>query len=101
MGLIAIIGQFDVHAEDATAVGELMREMMSETQKEAGCLHYAFSTDLTNPNRFQLSELWESDQALAAHFQSAHMAKFRGGLAAQRIERRVVKRHDASNPADL
>ena len=78
-----------------------MREMMSETQREPGCIHYAFSTDLSNPSRFQLSELWENDEALAAHFRTAHMAKFRAGLASQRIEKRAVKRYDASNPAEL
>lgn len=101
MSLIAIIGQFDAHPEDAGAVGELMRTMMIETQKEQGCLHYAFSTDLATPNRFQLGELWESDEALAAHFRSAHMASFRAGLAQLRIQQRSVTRYDASNPADL
>jgi quinol monooxygenase YgiN len=101
MSLIAIIGHFDVHPEDAAAVGDLMRTMMNETQKESGCVHYAFSTDLSNPNRFQLSELWESDEALAAHFRTAHMATFRAGLASRRIERRVVKRYQASNPEDI
>jgi quinol monooxygenase YgiN len=101
MPLIAIIGEFDVHPEDATGVGDLMRTMMTETQKEQGCLHYAFSTDLATPNRFQLSELWESDEALAVHFRTAHMATFRAGLALLRIRHRTVKRYDASNPSDL
>lgn len=101
MSVIAIIGQFDVHPEDVAAVGDLMRTMMIETQKEPGCLHYAFSTDLATPNRFQLSELWESDGALAAHFRTAHMASFRAGLGQLRIQQRTVRRYNASDPADL
>lgn len=101
MSLIAIIGQFDVHPEDATAVGNLMRTMMIETQKEHGCLHYAFSADLATPNRFQLSELWESDDALAAHFRTAHMATFRAGLAQLRVHDRTVRRYNATDRADL
>ncbi len=101
MSLITIIGQFDVHPEDASGVGSLMRTMMEETQKEPGCLHYAFATDLSTPNRFQLSELWENNEALDAHFRSQHMATFRGGLASLRIHHRTVRRYDASNPADL
>jgi quinol monooxygenase YgiN len=101
MSLIAVIGHFDVHPEDVSSVGNLMRTMMITTQKEQGCIHYAFSTDLAIPNRFQLSELWESDDALAAHFRTEHMATFRAGLASLRIQRRVVKRYDASNAADL
>lgn len=101
MSLLTIIGQFDVHSDDAAAVGALMRTMMLETQKESGCLHYAFASDLAVPNRFQLSELWESDEALQAHFRSPHMKTFREGLSALRIQQRTVRRYDASNPSDL
>jgi quinol monooxygenase YgiN len=101
MSLIAIIGQFDVHAEDAAAAGDLMRTMMLETHKEKGCLHYAFSTDLATANRFQLSELWESEAALKAHFASAHMAAFRAGLAQLRIQQRTVRRYRATEAGDL
>lgn len=101
MSLIAIIGQFDVHAEDTSAVGALMRTMMLETQKEQGCIHYAFSSDLASPNRFQLSELWESSTALESHFKTAHMATFRAGLANLRVLQRTVKRYAATEPADL
>jgi quinol monooxygenase YgiN len=101
MSQIVIIGQFDVHPEDVSAVAELMRVMMNETVKEAGCHHYAFSRDLSEPNRFQLSELWEDDASLAAHFRVAHMATFRAGLAALRVERRTVQRFDATNTKAL
>lgn len=93
MSLIAIIGQFDVNVEDTTSLADLMRTMMIETQKEKGCLHYAFSKDLATPNRFQLSELWDNDAALEAHFQSPHMASFRAGLAKLHIKQRTVKRY--------
>lgn len=101
MNLITIIGQFDVHPEDATKVGDLMRTMMVETQKEQGCLHYAFSIDLAKPNRFQISELWDSDDALAAHSRTVHMAAFRAGLAKLRIHQRTVRRYNASDPTEL
>lgn len=101
MSLIAIIGQFDVHAEDVIAAGDLMRTMTIETRKEKGCLHYAFSTDLATSNRFQLSELWDSAASLEAHFQSAHMATFRAGLAQLRIRKKTVQRYRATEAGDL
>jgi quinol monooxygenase YgiN len=101
MSLIAIIGHFEVHPEDVTAVGGLMRTMMIETQNEHGCLHYTFSTDLAIATRFQLSELWESNETLAAHFETPHMKTFRAGLAQLRIVQRIVTRYDASNPAGV
>jgi quinol monooxygenase YgiN len=101
MSLIAVLGQFDVHSEDAQTVGDLMRTMMIETQKEEGCIHYAFATDLTSPSRFQLSELWASDETLAAHGKTAHMATFRAGLAQLRIQQRTVTRYKVNEPAPL
>ena len=101
MSQIVILGQLDVHPEDADAVAELMRVMMNETVKEQGCHHYAFSRDLSTANRFQLSELWEDDASLGAHFRVAHMATYRAGLSKLRIERRTVRRFDITNVQEL
>ncbi len=78
-----------------------MRVMMNETIKEQGCQHYAYSRDLSTANRFQLSERWEDDGALTAHFGAAHMATYRAGMSKLRVERRTVTRYDVSNAKDL
>ena len=96
-----ILGQFDIHAEDAAAAAELMRVMMNETAKEQGCHHYAYSRDLETPDRFQLSELWENGEALAAHFRAEHMATYRAGMSKLRVKQRTVRRYEASNAQDL
>jgi quinol monooxygenase YgiN len=101
MSLVAVLGQFDVHQEDAQAAAGLMRTLMIETQKEEGCIHYAFAADLATPNRYQLSELWESDETLTAHGQTSHLASFRTGLAQLRIQHRTVTRYRVSDPASL
>ena len=101
MTKIVIVGQFDIHPDDAAAAADLMKTMMIETNKERGCQHYAYSRDLTNPNRFQLSELWEDEPALAAHFQTHHMAAYRAGMKELRVVQRSVKRYDVSNIIDL
>lgn len=101
MSLIVVVGQFEVHPDDVEGVAELMRVMMNETVKEHGCHHYAFSRDLSTPHRFQLSELWEDDASLAAHFKTAHMAKYREGLGKLRVQHRSVKRFDVTNTVEL
>lgn len=97
MSHIAVIGQFDIHPDDSAAASELMRVMMTETQKETGCHHYAYAADLAVAHRFQLSELWENDAALAAHFEAPHMATYRAGMSKLRVLLRTVKRYDLSN----
>jgi quinol monooxygenase YgiN len=101
MGQIVIMGQFDLHPEDAGAAAELMRVMMEATIKERGCRHYAYSRDLSVADRFQLSELWEDDEALAAHFRAEHMATYRAGMGKLRVLRRTVKRYDIGSVQDL
>ena len=99
--MIIVMGHFEIHGGDRAAAADLMRAMMAETVKEAGCVHYAFATDLTEPNRFQLGELWQDDAALAAPFQMPHMATFRGGLAKLRVLKRAVKKYTVANIEDL
>ena len=101
MSQIVIIGQFDVHPEDEAAMAELMRVMMNETAKEPGCHHYTFARDLSVASRFQLSELWEGDAALAAHFRSEHMATYRAGIGKLRMLKRKVRRFDVTSVKDL
>jgi quinol monooxygenase YgiN len=101
MSQIVILGQFDIHAEDAPAAAELMRVMMNETVKEQGCRHYAYARDLETANRFQLSEWWEDDEALAEHFRADHMATYRAGMGKLRVQSRTVRRFDVTNAKDL
>lgn len=101
MPQIVIVGQFDIHPEDAPAAAELMRVMMNETMKEHGCHHYAYSRDLATPHRFQLSELWEDGPALEAHFRTNHMAAYRAGMSALRVETRTVSRYEVTNVQSL
>lgn len=71
------------------------QEMMAASRKEPGCHAYTFARDLSEPGRFHIIEEWESDEALAVHFQTAHMAKFQSvapslGIREMKAERFVV-----------
>jgi quinol monooxygenase YgiN len=101
MSQIVILGQFDIHPEDATAAAGLMLAMMNATIQEQGCHHYAYSRDLSSPNRFQLSELWEDEAALALHFKAEHMATYRAGMSKLRVKARTVNRYEVTNSQSL
>ena len=73
----------------------VMKEMMAESKKEAGCDVYLFTRDLSEPGRFYIIEEWASDEILAAHFKTPHMAKFQAavpsfGVREMKAERFVV-----------
>ncbi len=51
-----------------------VQPMVAATLNEPGCREYCFSADPNNDDRIMLYELWDDEEALAAHFASAHMA---------------------------
>jgi quinol monooxygenase YgiN len=59
---------FDVSADHRDAVIELAGRTAAATRTEHGCVRYRFSIDVEVPNRFVLTELWETEQDLNAHF---------------------------------
>jgi quinol monooxygenase YgiN len=59
---------FDTAPEQRESVIELARRTMAATRREKGCVLYRFTTDLDLPRRFILTELWENEDALKAHF---------------------------------
>ena len=70
------LGEGDVERLRPAAVA-----MIEATRKEAGCVDYAFAQDLADPTLFRIVERWESEAALAAHFQTPHMAAFNQAMA--------------------
>ena len=54
--------------------------MIEATRGEDGRLEYAFAQDLADPDLFRIVERWRDEAALAAHFQTPHMAAFQKAL---------------------
>jgi len=50
--------------------------MAATSRDEAGCIDYRFAIDIDDPLVGHLFEVWESNDALDAHFGSAHFAAF-------------------------
>ena len=74
--MIVIAGKILVKPERRDEAQRAALAMAEATRREAGCISYAFYADLVEPGTFFIFEEWESDAALAAHFQSEHMVRF-------------------------
>ena len=61
---------------------EAIKTMVAASRAEDGCIDYTFAQDLSDPDVLIIYERWESQEALAAHGQSAHMADFQKVMAA-------------------
>jgi len=79
---IVVMGELHIGAEAIEVLREALQRMQTASQAEAGCEVYAFSVDVVDPGLLRISERWQDEAALAAHFAAPHMAEFREALGA-------------------
>ncbi len=84
--MLMIEGWIKLAAGEFEKVREQGIAMVAATNQEAGCLHYAFAQDIADPDLIRISERWESQEALAAHGASAHMAEFNKAMGSVQRE---------------
>jgi quinol monooxygenase YgiN len=72
--IIAGTISFDPAKADDLAAG--FDTMQAATLEEGGCEAYDYYLDRKQPGRVLMFEKWASDEALAAHMASPHMAAF-------------------------
>ena len=75
--MVVIAGSVAVRSERREEAIRVARTMAAATRTEPGCVAYRFSSDLDDPNTLLIFEEWESEDALARHFQTPHLAAFR------------------------
>ncbi len=72
-----------------------METMIAASRAEAGCIDYAYSIDVLDPCLVHVNERWMSREALAAHFQTPHMAEWRKAVAEIGLTDRRLRLYDA------
>ena len=93
--MIIVEGWVRASPEDILALKVPGAAMIAATKAESGCLEYAFAIDLLDPGLLRIIERWSDDAALAAHFQTPHMAAFNQALAGTRRSGAEVKAYSA------
>jgi quinol monooxygenase YgiN len=99
--MIVVLVQVETSAEDIDAMRSVLGEVEMATHEEPGCHEYSFCQEIVHPNRMRVVELWESMDALTAHFATPHMAKFSAGLAARPPKSMTVKVHELGQEFEL
>jgi quinol monooxygenase YgiN len=94
--MVIVMGTCKMAAGEIDRLIEPMRAQIEATRAETGCLHYAFSRDVLDPDLLQIGERWESNEAIEAHFQSLHMATFNAVLKGASVLSISVKAYDES-----
>lgn len=99
--MIVISGAIPVKAEAREEARKLATMLEEATRKEPGCLAYTFYADRNDPNTFFIFEEWESDEALASHFQTEHMKQFQQQAPKILAGKVVAKKYTVSAVASL
>ena len=95
--MIVIAGRIRIDPAKRGAALAAARDAMRDTRREAGCLSYTFSADVEDEAVFHVFEEWEGPQALAAHFQAPHMARFQKAAAGLGITEMKIQRYEVSS----
>jgi len=80
---IAIFGHVDVEPDERDGLVASIADLQRSTREdEPGCLVYVIAADPADPGRIQIAELWESVEALEAHFRHPNFAATGAALRA-------------------
>jgi len=66
--MLVVIAEVRVGPGAVEAVKDAVATMETESRKEPGCHTYAFSVDISDPGMIRITECWESQADLEAHF---------------------------------
>lgn len=72
--MIIVMGSFRLPAANFDKARPMMAKVIAATRAEDGCILYAYSQDVVDPEIVRVSEKWRDRAALDAHFKTEHMA---------------------------
>ena len=100
--MIAVSGHFRFPVEMIETAREAMRRVIRASRAEPGCLAYSYAEDVDEPGLFRVNEMWDSREALSAHFETEHMREWQRQRAALGFfDRHVVLFELAGAPEEL
>lgn len=73
---VHLIATLIAHKQQDAALEVALRQLVSASRAEAGCLQYDLHRDGDDAQRFYMLEIWQNAAALELHRQSAHFLQF-------------------------
>ncbi len=74
--MIVVAARASIRPEHLAVLAEAVQRVTEATRREPGCRSYTFYQELGNPCALLVHEEWESEEALAAHFETPHVKEF-------------------------
>jgi quinol monooxygenase YgiN len=75
-GALAVVTLFTVKPEHVSTVGALLRDLVTATGKEPGCVQYEALQSQADAEDFAVVGEWRSESAYDAHMAAPHTTTF-------------------------
>lgn len=92
--MIIIAGTVDIDPEQRAKALDAARPLIDGALTQEGCEFYAWCIDPTTPGRIYVYERWESQEALASHFEGPHYLAMRNTIAAHGLRGADVLKYE-------
>lgn len=99
--MIIVAGHLTIAPEHRDAALAAIATGVAATRAEPGNVDYRFSPDLDDPDRFNLIERWEDEEAMNAHLATPHLAAFMTAIGPCLSGSAEVVRYDVSGSSPL
>lgn len=93
--MIVVEGWVRLPPESVEKARGAMTDMIMASRAEDGCIDYAYALDVLEPGLVRVAERWTDRKALAAHFQTPHMARWREVIPTLGITERELRLYEA------
>ena len=99
--MIVVVGYLTINPELRAEAEAAIATLVPLTLAEEGCVDYRYSADILEPNRINITEVWESDETMTAHMGSTHLADFMTAIGACIGGPVEIVRHDVATSTKL
>jgi quinol monooxygenase YgiN len=99
--MVVVIGHFRLPVENLDGASAPMARVVAATREEPGCIKYAYAPEPGDPGLIHVSEVWESQAALDAHFEAAHMKQWQADRASLGMTERQITVYTVSGSKTL
>jgi quinol monooxygenase YgiN len=99
--VIVVTGYLTIDPAQRATAEAAIATLVPLTEAEDGCVSYRYAADLLEPDRINVAEVWESEEAMTAHMGAEHFAAFMteiGPCIGGAVE---ITRYDVSNVTKL
>jgi quinol monooxygenase YgiN len=99
--MIAVLGSFRLPLEAVDEATAMMSAVIATTLAEPGCRAYSYAEDVAEAGLFRVTEIWDSREALAAHFATPHMKRWVDERERLGFHDRAIAVHELGPAAQL